>query len=139
MDRILVVDDCDFVAESIAANFGSTTVVVECAATVDAARQAIKSHNVALVIVDAILRNDNGETENGLDFVHELQQHNMPALLVSGRSDPQYSSARAFLAKPFDGETLAQSCLELLESTGTAKRCPELLRRLQQLCGDESE
>ena len=137
MNRILVVDDCEFVGQAIAANFNSNDVIVEFAATIDTARRMIESHQVVLVIVDAILRNDHGEVENGLDFVSELHQQGMPALLVSGHNRPEYASSGAFLAKPFDGALLAETCLDLLESAGQADRCPQLLERLREFVRDD--
>lgn len=120
--RILIVEDEAVVAFDTEHLLGDEGY--EVVATVDslsAARTAIESHPIDLVLTDISLRGEG----SGLDVARLARQHGVPVLFVTGQSADQAAGlALGHLAKPYSDRALVgalESCEQLLRGRKVKK------------------
>lgn len=117
--NILVVDDDAQVRETLSTILSGVGYEVICADSGAAMFDALKKHNVALVILDLVLPG-----EYGLTIAKELREHSsIPLIMITGKGDETDKilsleiAADDFIMKPFNMRELLARVRSLLRRT----------------------
>ncbi len=123
-ERVLVVDDEEFVLETTRAALRDAGYRVHVAEDGDEALRQLEEHGEQ---IDAVITDLRMPNMDGLDLISTLRARhpNLPVIAASGMADGRsekalQSGAQTFLAKPFSEEELQGALYEVLHASGEA-------------------
>lgn len=124
--NILIVEDNPYAAEelkNIILTVDQSLNVFVCG-TDQEARRAAKEEEIAVFIVDIILKTDKDDDVSGLEFIEDIRKENLykfsPVIFISALSDPRlyaYEKLHCyqFMEKPFQVKEVRETIRQALE------------------------
>lgn len=117
MTHVLAIDDSPCQQLLLASQLAGSPFTLLTAASLPAARNQLRKHRVALILIELLLRDDNG-----FQLATRLRQHcQCPLVLMSSRTlaaDHHWGQARGFrllLQRPVSSNRLLQTLHQLLQ------------------------